>query len=346
MHNIAVSSIYKQHTTNNFLFDNLNAEIGEDLFAPFHVLKRIGAINNFDFRTHDLFAGTKIDGYIFLDMPDLSDSVFLEALQNNSLKYLLIFESVLTRWQNYNHEFFKYFDKIFTYNDDYVDNDFFIKIYYSMIRPELDKINLSPTDSKLCTMISSNKKSTHNEELYSERMKIIDWFEINAPNEFDLYGGEWDMYTFNNVFPLKYLNKFKYLRKVLAKNRNVYKGKVTKKSTVLNNYKFSICYENAKNINGYITEKIFDSMKSGCIPVYLGAPNIQSFIPQNCFIDARKFKDPSELYAFLKEMPEVMRNSYFSSIIEFLSSKESEKFYVEHFAETIINSLISDIGKK
>lgn len=42
------------------------------------------------------------------------------------------------------------------------------------------------------------------------------------------------------------------------------------KEKFLSNYKFNICVENSLG-EGYITEKIFESIASGCIPIYWGA---------------------------------------------------------------------------
>src|SRR5690606_36158489 len=40
----------------------------------------------------------------------------------------------------------------------------------------------------------------------------------------------------------------------------------------LKNFKFNICPENS-NAYGYVTEKVFHSIKSGCIPIYWGSDN-------------------------------------------------------------------------
>ena len=40
-----------------------------------------------------------------------------------------------------------------------------------------------------------------------------------------------------------------------------------------------------RNVNGYVTEKIFDAFKAGCVPVYWGAENITKYVPAECFID-------------------------------------------------------------
>jgi hypothetical protein len=40
-------------------------------------------------------------------------------------------------------------------------------------------------------------------------------------------------------------------------------------------YKFCIAYENAAE-DGYATEKLYDALRSGCIPIYWGAPDVKS----------------------------------------------------------------------
>lgn len=44
------------------------------------------------------------------------------------------------------------------------------------------------------------------------------------------------------------------------------------KSDYLRQFKFNLCPENSDNM-GYVTEKIFDAHKAGCIPIYWGAEN-------------------------------------------------------------------------
>jgi hypothetical protein len=44
------------------------------------------------------------------------------------------------------------------------------------------------------------------------------------------------------------------------------------KISYLTNYKFNLCPENS-NYKGYVTEKIFDAICSGCLPIYWGAEN-------------------------------------------------------------------------
>jgi hypothetical protein len=55
-------------------------------------------------------------------------------------------------------------------------------------------------------------------------------------------------------------------------------------------------------MKGYITEKIFDCLYAGTIPLYLGAPDINQYIPENVFIDCSKFESWEEMWSKIKEM--------------------------------------------
>jgi hypothetical protein len=49
-----------------------------------------------------------------------------------------------------------------------------------------------------------------------------------------------------------------------------------------------------------VTEKFFDALIAGSVPVYLGAPNIDEFAPgEHCFVNASKFRNPRALADYL-----------------------------------------------
>jgi hypothetical protein len=108
------------------------------------------------------------------------------------------------------------------------------------------------------------------------------------------------------------------------------------KSTILKQYKFSICYENARDIPGYITEKIFDCFFSGCVPVYWGAPNITDYIPEGTFIDRRKFHSYPALFEYLNSMSPAEYREYLQSIESFIHGPDIYPFSAENFADTIL----------
>ncbi len=65
-----------------------------------------------------------------------------------------------------------------------------LSIFYPQVMPK--KLWDTPYDNKkFITMICGNKHSTDRNELYSERLNIIQYFEQNNI-EFDLYGFGWN----------------------------------------------------------------------------------------------------------------------------------------------------------
>jgi hypothetical protein len=67
-------------------------------------------------------------------------------------------------------------------------------------------------------------------------------------------------------------------------------------------YKFTLAFENACR-HDYVTEKFFEPLAAGSVPVYLGAPNIEDFAPGDCsFIDVRNFRSPAELARHLHSL--------------------------------------------
>ena len=236
--------------TNNNIFDLSNITLNRDNCLYHYYLLREGLIkNNIDLQTSDLNLPEKSEFIIYTDMPDV-----LPGVNEMEKSYLIINESQLVKPQNWKLNYHKYFKKIFTWNDKYIDGGKYIKL--NTFPVFCSGMNFSTAKKeKLCTIIAGNKSSKADKELYSERVRAIRWFEKNHPEDFDLYGVGWDEYHFSGKV-LKHLNRFIFLKKMFVIDYPSYKGKVTEKKTVLSKYKFSICYENAADIPGYITEKI------------------------------------------------------------------------------------------
>jgi len=71
-------------------------------------------------------------------------------------------------------------------------------------------------------------------------------------------------------------------------------GRPFKMATIAR-YRFTLAFENAIATD-YVTEKFFDPLLAGSVPVYLGAPNIDDFAPgENCFIDASAWDSAESL---------------------------------------------------
>ncbi len=229
---------------------------------------------------------------------------------------LFLWEPCVVKPRLYKRKYLKHFSKIFTFDDDLVDGKTYFKFFYPcMWKMTQDRPQFK--DKKFCALFGTHLTSTVPGELYSERRRAIKFFEEQPSGIFDLYGRHWEKKGYKN-----------------------YKGPVPDKITVLKNYKFNICYENTSTQNGYITEKIFDAFQAGVVPIYLGAPNITSYIPKECFIDKRNFPTYEALYAFLQTITEEEYEEYISHIQQFLESDTAKLFTQENFIETFCNGLL------
>ena len=322
---------------NNRQFD-ISDEISnrDDCLYGSYVLKERFREKGIDLSTQDINPPQESQFIIYNEMPKTKD-IFPDK---NS--YLLIFESEVIRPDNWNVENHKYFKKIFTWNDEFVDNKKYFKINFSNKIPVDLDFDLNKKN-KLCTMLIAHKFKDHPLELYTERVKAIRWFERNHPEDFDLYGIGWDMHYFKGALSL--FNRFEILRKVLKPKYPSYKGSVKSKKEIYEKYKFAICYENARDIPGYITEKIFDCFFAGCVPVYWGAPNVTEHIPADTFIDRRKISTYEELYSYLKNMPDKEYLEYLDAIKDFIKSDKIYPFSAECFADTLTIEITRDLNK-
>ena len=71
---------------------------------------------------------------------------------------------------------------------------------------------------------------------------------------------------------------------------------------IMRNYKFCITMENSR-AQDYVSEKLFEAMKAGCLPIYYGAPNIEDFIPlSSSIIDYQKLGSPEALAAKINQL--------------------------------------------
>ncbi|MCE5286504.1 MAG: glycosyltransferase [Pelosinus sp.] len=271
--------------------------------------------------TLDVFQERNIkpDIVLFLEIPGVPLEFILGKWTNQVLKYVILYESQVILPRNWDTRMHTLFDKIFTWNDDYIDNKKYFKINFSTNFPETINQDISKKVN-FCTLVAGNKFRGHPLELYSKRIEAIRWFEHYHPQDFSFYGIGWD-----------------------EKEYPSYKGAIQSKKQVLETYRFAICYENGQQINGYITEKILDCFAAGCVPIYWGAGNIEQHIPKECFIDKRDFSSYEDLYSYLKGMSDEVYQQYLYSIQAFLQSERIAAFTMENMPRQVVNNWKTDI---
>lgn len=174
-------------------------------------------------------------------------------------------------------------------------------------------------------------KGSRDSELYSERIRAL--VALQSLGSVDLYGYDWDISLYQILRNIPRSQRFPYMywknRKAL---RAIYKGPVESKYKTLSQYRFALCFENMV-MPGYITEKIFDCLFVGTIPIYLGAPDIEKYMPKNCFIDMRDFARYAELHTYLSNLSDEAISSFREAAREYLSSEQYQPFTKERFVE-------------
>jgi len=75
-----------------------------------------------------------------------------------------------------------------------------------------------------------------------------------------------------------------------------------RKMAILRNYDICLALENT-SFDYYCTEKIWQSIAGGCLPIYYGAGNrIYETFPRGSFIDASEFKSVEDIYTYIDSM--------------------------------------------
>lgn len=336
---IGIYNRYHGFNKNNAIFNKENYPIGEDLGYPIKFLREKSKELGIQIDTLDLHSLSSYNKILFLDYPGDQDKTFKKLISLGKELYLITLESIIMCPENFLIEKHKSFKKIFTWNDNFVDGNRYIKLCLANNIKILDKDERER--KKFCVMIAGNKEADYPFELYGKRREAIKWFQENHPNDFDLYGVGW-----NKAIVCNYRLFDRILNRVVPfiKNRNSnnlypsYLGPVKSKIDTLKKYKFCICFENVANIPGYITEKIFDCMMAGCIPIYLGADNVEDYIPPECFIDMRKYKDFCDLYKEIISMDNYVIDKYKKNIEKYILNSIDGQFSAEYFSNTIINN--------
>ncbi len=332
------ASLVSSFTSKNNIFNLHDKNNRDNCFQPYVLLREKLKLHNILISSHDVLDIKNVNFELHIDV---------QARINRSIDaYLIMLETPQIYKNNGITSKLKNYKKVFTWNDDLVDGVRFIKINFPNLI-NIPKINGWSNRNHFCCVIAGNKSLSISDsrDLYKDRVKTIRWFEKHAPKDFDLYGVGWDVPALGAGFVGKITRKIFNQIKPIVKLKPFpsYRGKIDSKKEVLLKTRFSICYENVSHLPGYITEKIFDSFFAGCVPVYWGASNITDYIPKDCFIDRRDFKDTADVYKHLKSITEAEFISYQQKIAAFLASDAAYPFSAEFFAETIVNTIVQDI---
>jgi hypothetical protein len=165
-------------------------------------------------------------------------------------------------------------------------------------------------------------------DFYSTRLCALQHF--SKKDDFELFGQGWN----NEIFGVSQKSQDLIRRSY----RGAFPRGNAKKHKILRNYKFALCFENTA-FSGYVTEKIFDCILCGVIPVYLGAPDIDAFVPREIYIDFNFFSSFEDLENYLRTLSLEEINRYLNSASDFVASESFEKYYLSGWGKSTLASI-------
>jgi hypothetical protein len=340
--------------------NGLNNKLFEVAYpGPLQKWRREAAKNGIALDTWDAMPLEQADCIWFLDLPDTRKEYEVARAQakKDTPFVLQIMESPLARSHNFHPKNQRLFDYLVTYQQDLPaqGNIFNYRLpncfnrFHGHFKPFEDRkcavmVNRNRMEGWLACRqsgliglpgIGQHFTGWHmpfwsfflpaRGDLYHWRRKFARLAERYAPEVLEIHGKGWngDSISWN---PL--VNKRKYLNRVSFGDCD--------KLELISNYRFTIAVENFHGKMDYISEKIFEPMMSGSVPVYLGDENILKIIPKETFIDARKFNTQRELLFYLKNITKKDWEKMFNNGQEFIKSKKINEFTTEYFSKKMI----------
>ena len=190
----------------------------------------------------------------------------------------------------------------------------FQKLYWPFSRDAIVTMDefFCPNRKNKAVMIVGAHFSSESKSGYRDRANIVTEMMQGALDDYlEIYGHGWDRFNpkwlFNSGF-YRFLTKTKKWPSIQS---------VASKQSSLLQFEFSVVIEN-DYLSGFITEKIFDAMSAGCIPIYKGAPDVYEYIPQEAFIDLRQFGSVREALEFAQSLSTLRRAEYREAIFRWL----------------------------
>lgn len=166
-------------------------------------------------------------------------------------------------------------------------------------------------------------------ELYSWRRKFAKLAAHKFPGSLEIYGPGWNgkKISWNPMF-----NRVSY--------PNCVANGTNQKLDVISNYRFTISVENYRGNEDYISEKIFDPLIAGSVPVYLGDNRIAEVVPKGVFVDVRDFANQESLLKYISNCSEEDWGVYYNKGQEFLKSEKAKDFSTDVFIQKMNEILL------
>ncbi|HEX5127162.1 MAG TPA: glycosyltransferase family 10 [Rhodocyclaceae bacterium] len=172
-------------------------------------------------------------------------------------------------------------------------------------------------ENRLVVIAGNHNPKFRHPEFYSKRIQAVG--ALAALDAVDLYGRGWDRWWSKQSAWWPYWRHFGAIRRA-------YRGSCEAKLEVLSRYRFSLCFENTP-MRGYLTEKLFDCLYAGTVPLYLGAPDIAELVPPDAYVDVRRYSDFRTLFREVNAMPDEAWQRMREAGKEFLRGEGKRRYF-------------------
>lgn len=317
------------HYQQDRLFDIGNEHLNRDgTLLPFFRASQVAKENGHELHTADMCAGYGEGKFEYYSLGILNGEKKFTGVSGVNYSGFMIMEPPVVAPELYAAlpKLTAMYDSVYVHNTEgmgystkNVDMSKLKKFFWPMPYGDVQEPFWSRSDRKNSIVVINGN---HNPgfragEQYSTRIEAM--AELAPSGAIDLYGFGWKKWWSPRSLWLPYWRNRKSLM-------SIYKGSCQSKLDTLSKYRFCLCFENMA-MDGYITEKIIDCFYAGTIPLYLGAPDIDKYIPENCYIDCREFTSWTDLLKNVQSMSdeeiEVKREAGKS----YLRSAEGQRFF-------------------
>jgi hypothetical protein len=346
----------------NRLFSGAHS-FSDSWMQPYAALRKEAVRQGVQIDTIDLGNVREADVVLFQDLPPRPDFARIRAEAPQAKFLLQLIESPLSRPQNWDVRNHRQFDAVLTYNRHLQSPGFYF--HYNLPIGKPPDISLTPGfyERRPVGLINSNRNigwaafrrrgsglagmpfvgplfqgwhvslgrllSQNSGELYSKRREIVRAAGRKFPSDFDVWGQGWSGEPVGWTSRLRQPN-------IYTNAKGPFKGD---KTGLASRYRVLVAFENIENDCGYISEKIFDAMFAGAVPVYRGNWRITDHVPPDCFIDARRFNSPENLLEACVNIGESEWLDYRRAIDGFLASDGIKPFLPEAFCRDMLSAI-------
>ena len=307
----------------------------------------------FEMRPFIDWAGALPDVAVFFDCPRMDDPDLRRCLAQATPFLLVISENFHLQPHATYRKLKPLARKILTYDLDEIDGQKVFWLPYSLdmgAGRRNRESALKQARPHLLGMVNSWKKSEMPGDLYGKRNRLAIQAGKILKGEMFLAGSGWDRHL---VHSLKWQRSLAKRCPSLAQSlfrwpNSAYRGVLElgkAKLQALATCEFALVPENCSSLRGYITEKIFNALFAGCIPIYQGHPEATRWLPPEAFLPMERFSHGAQMVQFLRAMTLKEKEAYREAGTRFLEGGATEFFDVHKYVDVFRRHLESSLSE-